>query len=518
MLYFADQSGTMKQTGSRSAARVLWLGCLVLIPACAPRGSRSTLTIIQGSDILTLDPNSKFEVVNDTIAMNLFDSLLRFDQHMALQPSLAVRWENPTEKKWSIHLRKGVTFHDGSPLTADDVVFTFRRVLQNPQSEIFPFLTGIRDVTATDPLTVEIQTEEPTPLLPRLSFVYILPRKAIQKQGEREFFRHPVGTGPYRFVSWQPGEDVEMEAYPDYWSGRPAVGRVRFRAVDSPDERWRVATSIAPMILLEGPRKGWEDHLNDRRVRLIARPSLSVSYIGVNVSPRPDNPLADLRVRQAIRRSLDLKEVLSRGANNHGFVATQFVPPDVIGFNPSLSTPARDVPAARALLAAAGHPGGLELTLDQREDSQSPVVAEIVRQLGESGIRLRVRTWKKAEFLERVDHGDFSLHITGWICSSGDSAELFESSLHTREPREGLGRDNGTGYSNPALDAMIEQMMTTIDSGARIEIEKRAMQTAVADLPLIPLFVQEDRYALSPGVSWEPRADGEIWVPDVTLR
>jgi ABC-type transport system substrate-binding protein len=231
-----------------------------------------------------------------------------------------------------------------------------------------------------------------------------------------------------------------MAAFPGYWGGPPAVGRVRFRTVSSPEERWTVATSVDPVILLEGPRKGWEEHLSDRRIRLIARPSLSVSYIGVNVTPRPDNPLADLRVRQAIRLSLDLKEVLSRGAHNHGFVATQFVPPDVIGYNPTLSAPARDVAAARA-----GHPGGLDLTLDEREDSQSPVVAEIVRELAESGIRLKIRDWKKAEFLDRIDRGDFSLHITGWICSSGDSAELFESSLHTRESRGGLGRDNGTG-------------------------------------------------------------------------
>ncbi len=507
----------MKPFGARSAARVLWLGCLALAPACAPRGAKTTLTVVQGSDILTLDPNSKFEVVNDTVSMNLFDSLLRFDQHMTLQPSLAVRWENPNEKTWRIHLRPGVRFHDGSPLTSDDVVFTFRRVLQNPQSEIFPFLTGIREVIAPDPLTVEIQTEQPTPLLTRLSFIYILPKKRMQEEGESEFLRHPVGTGPYRFVSWRPGDTIEMAAFPDYWAGRPAVGRVKFLTVSSPEDRWRVATNVRPLILLEGPRQGWEEHLGDRRIRLIARPSLSVSYIGMNVSPRPDNPLSDVRVRKAIRLSLDLKEILSRGASNHGFPATQYVPPDVIGFNPSLATPARDLPAARKLLAEAGHPRGLDLTLDERVDSQSPVVQEIVGELGEAGIRLSIRTWKKAEFLERIDKGLSDLHVTGWICSSGDSAELFESSLHTREANGGLGRDNGTAYSNPALDRMIEQILTTIDSGARIEIEKRAMAMAVDDLPLIPLFIQEDRYVLSPDVSWEPRADGEIWVPDVSV-
>ncbi len=507
----------MKRFGARSATRALWLGCLALLPACAPRGAKSTLTVVQGSDILTLDPNSKFEVVSDTVSMNLFDSLLRFDQHMTLQPSLAVRWENPNEKTWRIHLRPGVKFHDGSPLTADDVVFTFRRVLQNPQSEIFPFLIGIRAVTATGPLTVEIQTEQPTPLLTRLSFIYILPKRKMQEQGEAEFLRHPIGTGPYRFVSWRPGDAIEMAAFPDYWGGRAAVGRVRFRTVSTAEDRWRVAASVHPLILLEGPRQGWEEHQGDRRIRLIARPSLSVSYIGMNVTPRPNNPLSDLRVRKAIRLSLDLKEILGRGAANHGFVATQYVPPDVIGFNPSLAVPARDVAAARKLLAEAGHPGGLDLTLDERSDSQSPVVGEIVNELGDAGIRLKVRGWDKAEFLERIDKGLSDLHITGWICSSGDSAELFESSLHTREAN-GLGRDNGTGYTNTALDRVIEQILTTIDSGARIELEKRAMAMAIDDLPMIPLFIQEDRYVLSPEVSWEPRADGEIWVPDVDLR
>jgi peptide/nickel transport system substrate-binding protein len=511
----------MKRLGARSAARALWLGCLALAPACAPRGAKTTLTVVQGSDILTLDPNSKFEVVNDTVSMNLFDSLLRFDQHMTLQPSLAVRWENPNEKVWRIHLRPGVRFHDGSPLTSDDVVFTFRRVLQNPQSEVFPFLTGIRNVTAPDPLTVEIQTEQPSPLLTRLSFIYILPKKKMQEEGESEFLKHPIGTGPYRFVSWRPGDSIEMAAFPDYWGGPPSVGRVNFLTVSSPEKRWQVATSEHPLILLEGPRQGWEEHLSDRRLRLIARPSLTVSYLGMNVSPRPDNPLADLRVRQAIRLSLDLKEILSRGVANHGFVASQFVPPDVIGFNPALAAPQRDVAAARRLLAQAGHPGGLDLKLDDQSDSLAesltPTVREILRELGEAGIRLTVRPWKKAEFFDRIDRGLSDLHLTGWLCSSGDSAELFESSLHTREANGGLGRDNGTGYSNPALDRVIEQMLTTIDSGARIEIEKRAMAMAIDDLPLIPLFIQEDRYALSPDVSWEPRADGEIWIPDVTI-
>jgi peptide/nickel transport system substrate-binding protein len=245
---------------------------------------------------------------------------------------------------------------------------------------------------------------------------------------------------------------------------------------------------------------------------------VSVPHQVLDLDPHSRNPLADLRVRQAMRLALDVKEILGRGTANHGFVATQYVPPDVIGYNPSLTATARDLAASRRLLAEAGHPNGIDLTLDDRSDTWNPIVDEIVRELAEAGVRLTVHRWKKAEFLERIDKGLSDLHLLGWICSSGESAEIFESSLHTREPNGGLGRDNGLGYSNSALDALIEQILTTIDSGARVELEKRAMAIAVADLPLIPLYVQEDRYALSNDISWEPRADGEIWIPDVSLR
>lgn len=485
---------------------------------CRKSAQRSTLTVLQSSDILTLDPNQKFEVVNDTVAMNIFDPLLRFDQHMTLQPALAVRWENPNDRTWRFHLRPGVKFHDGSLLRPADVVFTFHRLLQHPESEMFPFLAGLKDVRIFDASTVEFETEHPSPLLSRLSFVYILPQRLLEREGDEAFFKNPRGTGPYRFKLWRRGERVELQAFPDYWGGRPPIGDVAFQAVDSAKERWRIAAAMNPAVLLEGPREGWEEHHNDPKLRLIARPSLTVSYLGLNTTPRPGNPLADARVRKAMWRSLDLKEIVRVGAANHGFVATQYVPPDVIGYNPNLAAPLQDVDGARRLLAEAGYANGFELTLDDQADVASPTVKEIIRELGQAGIRVIRRSWPKEEFFDRIDKGLSDFHLTGWICSSGDSAELFESSLHTREPGGGLGRDNGTGYSNPELDRLIEQIIQTIDPTQRVELEKHAMAVAMEDLPYLPLFVQEDRYALTPEVIWEPRADGEIWLPDVRLR
>ncbi|HWC66236.1 MAG TPA: ABC transporter substrate-binding protein, partial [Thermoanaerobaculia bacterium] len=253
-------------------------------------------------------------------------------------------------------------------------------------------------------------------------------------------------------------------------------------------------------------------------LRLIARPSLTVSYLGVNVAPRPDNVLADHRVREAIRLAIDLRELLAKGVSNHGFPATQFVPPDVIGYNPAIPLPPHDLARARALLAEAGHPNGVDLVLDTQNESATPLVRNLVEQLAAAGIRVTPKYWPKEPFFDRIDKGLSDLHLTGWVCTSGESAELFESSLHTRGAAGGLGRDNGTGYSNPELDRLVEQLVATIDPGARVDLEKRAMAVAVADLPYIPLYVQEDRYVLTRDVVWEPRADGEIWLPEVRLR
>lgn len=518
LLYSRHLSRLMKFR-SRWLLRIGLPAALASAAACTARPSARPLAVVQSSDITTLDPNRAFEVVNDIVAMNLFDPLLRFDRHMTIQPSLAERWENPGERIWRLHLRAGVRFHDGTPLSADDVVFTIRRVLAHPESELYPFFAGVvRRIEAPDAATVEIETEQPTPLLTRLSFVYILPKSRLEKEGDETFFRHPVGTGPYRFVGWTRGERVDLTAFEDYWAGRPPVAAAAFLSIAEPEERWKLVDSRRPAIVLEGPRVGWEQHRSDRKLTLIARPSLTVSYLGINVAPRPGNPLADLSVRQAIRLAVDLKELLRRGASGHGFPATQYVPPDVVGYNPALKAPARDLAEARRLLARAGHPGGLDLTLDTQTAPQTPLIQELVAQLAEASIRVTPRFWSKDEFFGRIDRGESDLHLTGWVCTTGESAELFESSLHTRTARAGLGRDNGTGYSNPELDRLIGRLVATIDPGARVELEKRAMALAVADLPYVPLYVQEDRYVLTSDVAWEPRADGELWLPEVRLR
>jgi peptide/nickel transport system substrate-binding protein len=499
--------------------RIVLPAVLAAAAACVARPAARPLAVVQSSDITTLDPNRAFEVVNDILAMNLFDPLLRFDRHMTLQPALAVRWENPSERIWRLHLRTGVRFHDGTPLSSDDVVFTIRRVLAHPESELYPFFAGVvRRVEAPDAATVEIETEQPTPLPTRLSFVYILPKVRLEKEGDDAFFRNPVGTGPYRFVRWTRGERIDLAAFEGYWGGRPPIDAASFLCVEDPEARWKLVAARRPTVVLEGPRQGWEQHRGERGLQLIARPSLTVSYLGMNVTPRAGNPLADLRVRQAFRLAVDVKELLSRGAARHGFPATQYVPPDVVGYNPTLTVPPRDVPGARRLLAEAGHPGGLDLTLDTQTAPQTPLIRELVMQLAEASIRVTPRFWPKDEFFGRIDRGESDLHLTGWVCTTGESAELFESSLHTRTARAGLGRDNGTGYSNPELDRLIERLVATIDPGARVDLEKRAMAVAVADLPYVPLYVQEDRYVLTSDVAWEPRADGEIWLPEVRLR
>jgi len=508
----------MKSTLLRTS-RVLAPVVLLCVVACARRGPARVLSVVQSNDITTLDPNREFEIVNDIIAMNVFDPMLRFDRHMTMQPSLAVRWENPNDRTWRLHLRPGVKFHDGTPLTADDAVFTIRRVLAHPESELYPFLAGVvRRVESPEPGTVEIETEQPTPLLARLSFVYILPKRLIEREGEAEFFRHPVGTGPYRFVRWQPGERVDLARFDEYWGGRPTVEAAAFRTVARPEARWDFLEKERPAVVLEGPRKGWEDHRNDPGLILIARPSLSVSFIGVNVTPRPGNPFSDVRVRRALRYAIDLKTLLRKGALDHGFPATQYVPPDVIGYNPALPLPLHDPDEARRLLAEAGHPGGIDAEIDLQSPMEQPFIRELLDELAQGGIRATPRYWSKQDFLSRIDRGEGILHLAGWVCTSGDSSELFETSLHTRTAKAGLGRDNGTGYSNPELDRIIEQLVATIDPGARIDLEKRAMAVAVADLPYIPLYIQEDRYVLTRDVSWEPRPDGEIFLPEVRLR
>jgi len=472
--------------------------------ACGPQAlPRRPLRIALYDAPATLDPHLDSEFLTFAVASNVYEALTRLDADLRVQPSLAERWENPDDARWRFRLRRNVRFHDGRPLTSEDVVASLERARRQPRLGWSSYLAAVTGVRALDPLTVEVTTENlQTLFLTKLAFIMIVPRDAPSEITE------PLGTGPYR-ISWGPRHDrLLLHAFPGYW-GRPpseaeaeiSVGRPAHEAVAAPaGERADIVEVLDPAEA--GPIEGSPGY------RLVSRPGVTTDYLRLRVgSP----PFSDRRVRVALHLALDREALVRRLLHGQGRAANQLVGPAVFGHDPSLPPALRDLPRARQLLADAGFPGGLDVEIEFRRGRD---VDEIVRQLAEAGIRARPRARPWNELMQRALAGQVALYYGGMMASSGDSSEVLESLLRSSGS---LAPDAGTamGYSNRELDELIEtaaRQPRMVDRRATLQ---RCMRLAMEDLPVVPLVLPDDVYAVREGVLWSPRPDGRVLAYDV---
>lgn len=487
---------------------------VALLLSCTRAHPQKELRVLWTEEILTLDPNERFEHSTDMYAMNVFEPLLKYDRQLSFAPALATRWDFVGGHVWRFVLRQGVTFQDGTPLTPEDVIFTIDRIRSRPQSDLYAYLASVTDVRKVDETTIEIVSNRPAGLLSALSSVYILPRKLLLSRGEKAFFEHPVGTGPYRFVEWKAGQKLVLEGWSGYRGGLPAFPRAVFLQFASSAEMWKVARP--PSILLGPSRATWTDHEKDSAFKLVSRPGLTVQYLVVNLRGGSKNPLSKLPVRRALRAALDLAKLIEK-IGGQAFPASQFVTPDIVGYDPSLTVPRFEPGAARRMLAEAGYPGGLTLRLSCPE-GPSKLVDELVAQLGAAGVKINLDKAPSRELFDRIARCDGDLHLTGWVCATGDASELFEGNFYGRTADQRASTLSGCGYGRPDLDDLIDQIANTVEPEQRRDLLQGAMRRVVEDLPWIPLLVSYDRYALTPDLVWEPRPDGEIYLPDVRAK
>ncbi|HVR11600.1 MAG TPA: ABC transporter substrate-binding protein [Thermoanaerobaculia bacterium] len=479
-----------------AAAAVLGTGT-----ACSggPEGA-APLRLVFHSDPQGLDPHLHDEVATHWVLDNVYDSLVTFDADMHVRPALAIGWDNPDDLTWRFQLRPGVRFQDGQPLAAADVAVSLERARSHPQSKMSGYLVEVAAVRAVAPRIVEVQTRRPYPiLLNKLTFIAIVPRNVPSR------IVKPLGTGPYRFVSYTPGRGLELAAFGGGWSATQELEpRVSIGFESDAAKRVQALTSGRADLVAELPTQ-YAD-------RLRASPGCAVRSAGglaVNyLQPRVDSPpFSDPRVRRAISLAVDREALVRAMLHGRGAPAGQMVGPKVFGYAPEIRPPRRDLAAARQLLAAAGYPGGLDAVLEYRDGQD---VAALREQLAEAGIRLRPQARPWSQLYPRLLRGQVAFYYGSWQCSSGDASDLFDNKVHTRDPARGYGDSNSNGYSNPALDKLIESSGATLDMNERRRILESAMRLLDADLPLIPLAIPFNLFGVRTTLAWAPRLDARI--------
>lgn len=475
------------------------LAALVALPACSrrepPAPARAVRIGIHG-DPISLDPHLQNEVLTFAVLGNVFEGLTDFDRDLKLSPSLAASWSSPDDLTWVFSLREGARFHDGRSVEADDVVASLERVRRHPRSGIASYAVEIQSVTAVDPRTVRIRTRRPFGgLLNKLAYLLVVPRDTPEEGAP------PLGSGPYRIVSYEPGAMLRMEPAEGAPTGLPPLEFVPVRDRAERSER-----------LLSG-RLDLVQDLALARVpqveaspccRAVAQPSPVVEYLHfLSTDPRFSDP----RVRLAIDLAIDRAALVETAFAGYAQPASQIVGPGVFGYDAGIPITRRDLSRSRRLLAEAGHERGLDLTLEHRE-GRDP--RELVRQLAEAGVRVTAVSSPWPDLFARLSARKIPFYYGGVSAPSADASDIFDSFVHSRDAVWGYGRSNHSDYRNPEVDALVERIAETSDLRERKAFLQRGLRLLREDRRLLPLVNPYDVYGVSEALSWQPRFDRRL--------
>lgn len=472
-------------------AAVLALSCALGTMACAPAPAADPRTIVVSMTTgpNNLDPRFGTDDASAKVHQLIFDNLVELDEHLRVVPRLAASLEHPDPLTYIVSVRRGVRFHDGRPLTAEDVVFTFNQFLD--PGMVSPRKGGyreLRSVVARDEWTVVFTLKQPFASFPINLMMPILPRGSGPDVRD-----HPIGTGPYRFVRHEVDDHIELRANQDYWGGAPRNTGLILKIV--PDDVMRglelrkgtidlVVNDLAPDIVhqLRG----------DGRLQVVEGPGVDYQYVGLNVR---DPRLQDVRVRRALAHAID-REAIVR------YLRRGLAAPASGLLSPLSWAAASDVPSfayeparARALLDEAGYPDpdgggpamrfGLSLKVSNTEFNrlQSSVIQQNLRDVG---IALDVRTYEFATLYADVLAGNFQLFTLQWTAGALADPDILRRVFHSGQvPPVGFNRGR---YANAEVDALLDEANRLEDSPRRLDVYARAQRLLAADVPYVSLW------------------------------
>ncbi len=485
---------------------------LILLTFLASGASAETLLRIGGrGDALTLDPYAQAEGPTFNLLNQIYETLVAFDADLQLEAALATSWEVAEPTRWRFHLREGVSFHDGTPLTADDVVFSIIRA-QQQNSDYRPFVSHIAEVIEVDDHTIDLITDVPLPLLPQdLTNILIMSRawseanNTVEVQnfsaGEENYsVRHANGTGPFILEIREQDIRTQMVRNENWWGlagpNPHNVDRVVFLAISNDATRMAALLSGEIDLVIDPPLQDLRRIENTAGFKLEEVPQVRTIFLGLEQTRSElqtsdiegANPFADERVRRAMYQALDMNAVQARIMRGRSAPAGMLVAPGIVGWDEDLDTRlAFDPDAARALMAEAGYADGFSVRLDcpnNRYINDEEVCQATVAMLARIGIRVSLETLPKTLHFPKLEQGLSDFYMLGWGPGTLDSLDVFTYLYAT----EGLW--NAGHYSNPEVDALIERITSEFDMELRNQMIREVWALTVDDVAYLPLHHQ----------------------------
>ena len=460
---------------------------------------------------------------------HVFDTVVMADEKLQLKPGLAVSWKPVDETTWEFKIRQGVKFHDGSELTAEDVKFSIDRipVVTGPMSMTI-YTKQVKETKVVDKYTLHVKTKTAAPTLPNDFIRLFVVPKSIGMEARNEQFnsgKAAIGTGPYRFVSWAPKGDMVMKRFDGYWGEKQHWEQVIRKEIPSDPARMAALKSGQVDLVNYVPATDYASLQRDKSVDTFIADTVYILNITPNVKetlPKPvkvdgkeiaANPLRDARVREAMDIAIDRKTLVRIVLEGLGRPANQLMPANFFGGSKNLPERPFDVNKAKQLLTEAGYPKGFEIDFfctNNRLPGDSAVCEALSQMWARAGLKVNANALNGTVFFPAQQKGEYSLWMSGWGTLTGEASYTYGSLVHTADAVSGLGAFNKQGYSNPAVDKLLEEGSRTMDDTKRRALFEKASELSMTDRALIPTVQLQTIWASKAGMMTIPaRMDQE---------
>ena len=495
-----------------SRRALLMASSLLALPAGGSvAADKDTIVVSQASDVLTLDPMLDTSPISFNVFRNIFDALTRVEADGSVGPLLAQSWTPSAEATvWEFTIRSGAKFHNGQPVTAQDVVWSYQRLERETKSPVRTYISKVKSIEAVESNKVRFTLSEPyAPFDRQVSLISIVPRKAFEEMGAAQFALTPVGAGPFKVVAWKKDDRVELEAFAEYWGGAPKIRKLIFRPVPSESARAAALASgeldvvpILPPALVDnlGSRPG----ISVQRVA-----SNKVVYLGFDVN----NPLlSDIRVRKAIDMAVDRNAISQRLLRGLGKPSGQVIAPVTFGYAADINPTAFDAKQAKEMLAQTSYRGErivLQYPTNNLAFGQE-VAQAIANYLANIGINVELQGMEYSAFFPLWANRKLNgLHLFAYGPSIMD-ADLVLGSLYEKTGR--------LYWIDPQVQDLIQKQRAEADPARRRAIIGEILKLSARNLPYAPLYNEIHAYGIQNRVKWLPRPDERLYFQSAEIQ
>jgi peptide/nickel transport system substrate-binding protein len=503
--------------------------------------SAVTLRVANQGDAMSMDPHSLNESLQLSFTGNVYEPLVGRDAKLALTPALATAWRQTSPTVWRFDLRQGVTFHDGTPFTADDVVFSFKRAAGDG-SDMKSYTSSIKEVRKVDSHAVEIETTAPFPILPDvISLVYIMSKKWCEdnkaelpvdrrKGIENAASFRANGTGPFRLRERQPTQRTTLQRNPAYWGKVEGnVTEVIFTPIGNDATRVAALLSGEVDLMEPVPLQDVARIAANPNLKVMQGPELRTIFLGMDQkrdelqfsSVKGKNPFKDKRVRQAFYQAIDIETIKSRVMRGAATPTGLMVAPGIKGFVPELNKRLPyDPEGAKKLLADAGYPNGFEVGMNCPNDryvNDGDICQAVAANLARIGVKVNLMAESKVTYFPKILRRDTSFYLLGWTPGTYDSHNPLVSLMATPTDK-GQGQFNLGAYSNPKVDELTARIQSETDQAKRNAMIAEAFKIHQDDIGHIPLHQQALAWAMKKNVDTVQLADNFMPYRYVTVR